>query len=66
MVLQPFGWTCLPVFHRRTPQQVEGSVILKTGTDASRFWGGISLGLDLTGQGISYVTVENLQRPALV
>jgi uncharacterized repeat protein (TIGR01451 family) len=40
-----------------TPSQIEGSVILKT--DA-RFWGGITLGEDLTGEGIAYVTVENL------
>jgi len=38
---------------------VEASVVLKTGTDLGRFWGGITLGVDLTGEGISYVTVEN-------
>ncbi len=37
--------------------QLEGSVILKTD---DRSWGGVTLGEDLTGQGISYVTVKNL------
>jgi hypothetical protein len=37
--------------------QIEGSVILKT--DA-RSWGGVLLGEDLNGTGISYVGVENL------
>ena len=40
-----------------TPTQIEGSVILNAD---DRFWGGITLGEDLTGQGIAYVTVENL------
>ena len=37
--------------------QIEGSVILKTD---DRSWGGVMLGQDLTGSGISYVGVENL------
>lgn len=37
--------------------QVEGAVILK---NDDRSWGGVTLGEDLTGQGISYVTVQNL------
>lgn len=37
--------------------EIEGSVILK---NDERSWGGITLGADLTGQGISFVTVENL------
>lgn len=37
--------------------QVEGSVILK---NDDRSWGGITLGADLTGQGIAYVTIQNL------
>jgi len=37
--------------------QIEGSVILKTD---GRSWGGVMLGQDLTGSGISYVGVENL------
>ncbi len=36
---------------------IEGSVILK---NDSRFWGGITLGQDLTGQGPAYLTVDNL------
>jgi parallel beta-helix repeat protein len=39
---------------------IEGTVILRTGDDTGRSWGGITLGEDLTGQGISYVRVENL------
>ncbi len=39
---------------------IEGTVILSTGDDAGRSWGGITLGEDLTGEGISYVRVENL------
>jgi len=39
------------------PQQIEGSVILKTD---DRYWGGVTVGEDLNGQGIAYVTVENL------
>ena len=37
--------------------QIEGSVILQ---NDDRSWGGVTLGADLTGQGIAYVTVENL------
>ncbi len=37
--------------------QIEGSVILKNDT---RSWGGITLGEDLMGQGISFVTIDNL------
>jgi hypothetical protein len=37
--------------------QIEGSVILITD---DRSWGGVMLGKDLTGSGISYVGVENL------
>jgi uncharacterized repeat protein (TIGR01451 family) len=37
--------------------EVEGSAILK---DDDRSWGGVTLGEDLLGQGISYVVVENL------
>ena len=37
--------------------QVEGSVILK---NDDRSWGGVTLGQDLTGLGISYVTIKNL------
>ena len=37
--------------------QIEGSVILK---NDNRSWGGVTLGEDLTGQGVSYITVENL------
>lgn len=37
--------------------QIEGSVILK---DDDRSWGGVTLGEDLTGQGVAYVTVEHL------
>ncbi len=37
---------------------IEGSVVLK---DDDRSWGGITLGEDLSGDGISYVIVENLQ-----
>jgi len=37
--------------------QIEGSVVLKTD---DRSWGGIMLGQDLTGSGISYVGVANL------
>jgi parallel beta-helix repeat protein len=40
-----------------TPAQIEGSAILEAD---DRFWGGITLGENLTGQGIAYVTVENL------
>ncbi|NVN92340.1 MAG: hypothetical protein HXX11_17305, partial [Desulfuromonadales bacterium] len=37
--------------------QIEGSVVIKAD---DRSWGGIMLGQDLTGSGISYVGVENL------
>lgn len=40
-----------------TNGEVEGSVILK---NDDRSWGGVTLGEDSTGQGISYVTVQNL------
>jgi len=39
--------------------EVEGAVILKTGDDFNRAWGGIVLGEDLQDP-IAYVTVENL------
>lgn len=42
--------------------EVEGSVILKTGDDAGRGWGGVNLGKDLdqsAPQEIAYVIVEN-------
>ena len=39
-----------------TPAQIEASVVLMMD---DRFWGGITLGQDLTGEGIAYVTVEN-------
>lgn len=38
--------------------EVEGSVIYK---NDDRSWGGVTLGEDLAGQGISYVTVQNLE-----
>jgi hypothetical protein len=40
-----------------TDRQVEGSVVFK---NDDRSWGGINLGVDSSGQGISYVTIANL------
>ncbi len=40
--------------------EIEGSVVLVTGDDLERSWGGVMLGVDLNDPGISYVVVENL------
>jgi uncharacterized repeat protein (TIGR01451 family) len=41
------------------PAGIEASPVLKSGDQAGRFWGGITLGEDLLGEGVSYVNIEN-------